>query len=405
MFTALVTIVLIVCISNSSLATATENNGIAEATSADGSIIKYGVQGSGDITIVFVHCWTCNHTFWDQQVQHFANKYRVVWLDLAGHGLSGSNRSEYSMASFGADVAAVVNAVGGDKFVLVGHSMGGPVIIETAKILGDKVISLVGVDTFYTPFEWPKSDEKIEEFVAPFKKDYVITTDNMIRSMFTPEVDPAVKESIVKQFAGANQEVGVSAMYGIFRWSAHNNPDTLITFADKLHNINGAPTGDEKPLHESVTLIPHVGHFVAQVKPEEFNRALETIIAEYETTTSHPTASESDLTPAPGNPLRKQVLDALRKELKRMNETDVIFVVEHLRVKGGWAWTKARPQSPDGTSRYEDISALLQLNDGVWQVVEMPCGEPDNPECIEGHDYFKHLTNLYPNIPAAIFPE
>lgn len=280
-FSTLITLLLILAIDNA-LAADSGDDGIAAVESADGSSIKYGVQGKGDVTVVFVHCWTCNHGFWNRQIDYFSQKYRVVWLDLAGHGLSTSNRSEYTMPAFGEDVAAVVNAVGGDKAVLVGHSMGGPVVIEAARLLGDKVIGIVGVDTFYTPFVYPKSEEKIQEFLQPFKQDYAGTTDKMIRSMFTPEADPAVIESIAAQFADANRDVGISAMYGIFRWKAANGPETLDGFGKKLRNINGAPHGDERPLHEGVTLIPHVGHFVAQVKPDEFNKALETIIADYQ---------------------------------------------------------------------------------------------------------------------------
>ncbi len=275
---SLVAMLLTVVVSSSFASDVTDET-TKTVKSEDGSTIAYGVQGTGDVTVVFVHCWTCNHEFWNNQINRFATDHRVVWLDLAGHGLSKSNRTQYTMSAFGQDVAAVVNALGADKVVLVGHSMGGPVAIEAANLLGDKVIGIVGVDTFYTPFEYPKSEEKIEEFVKPFKEDYAGTTDKMIRSMFTPEADAAVKESIVKQFAGANRDMGVSAMYEIFRWNAKNVPGTLDSYGRKLRNINAAPKGDEKPLHDGVTLIPGVGHFVAQVKPDEFNRALDDILA------------------------------------------------------------------------------------------------------------------------------
>jgi pimeloyl-ACP methyl ester carboxylesterase len=257
-----------------------QKEGTSTVSSADGSVISYGVQGEGEITVVFVHCWTCNHGFWKPQVDYFAKKHRVAWLDLAGHGSSISKRKDYTMSAFGEDVAAVVNAVGGDKIVLVGHSMGGPVSIEAANLLGDKVIGIVGVDTFYTPFVYPASEEKIEAFVKPFKDDFHGAAENMVRSMFVPEADPAVIESLVKEFAGANREMGISAMYEIFRWSAQNVPGTLDKYGTKLRNINGAPTGEEQALHEGVTLIPGVGHFVAQVKPDEFNQALDSIVVE-----------------------------------------------------------------------------------------------------------------------------
>jgi pimeloyl-ACP methyl ester carboxylesterase len=255
---------------------------ISAVVSANGSPISYGVKGMGEPTIVFVHCWTCSHEFWKDQIDYFSRTNRVVWLDLAGHGQSGSNRSNYTMEAFGEDVAAAVNKAGVNRVVLVGHSMGGPVSIEAAKILGDKVVAIVGVDTFYTPFQYPESEAEINGFVKPFEKDFAGTTQQMFESMFTPNVDPELKASIAQLFAGESPEMAVSAMYEIFRWSARNGQHDLESYSNKLKNINAAPTGNETALHKSVTLIPGVGHFVPQVKPDEFNAALRDIISEYQ---------------------------------------------------------------------------------------------------------------------------
>lgn len=249
--------------------------------SADGSPISFAVKGIGEPIIVFIHCWTCDHNFWEHQIDYFSKEYKVVWLDLAGHGLSGSARSDYTMEAFGEDVAAVVNKVGGHKLVLVGHSMGGPVSMEAAKIIGDKVVAVVGVDTFYTSVQYPKSEAEIEDGLKPFKKDFIGTSQKLVEPMFTPNVDPELKASIVKQFSGANPEMGISAMYEILRWNAQNVPYTLESYSNKLWNINAAPTGNETTLHKNVTLIPGVGHFVPQVKPKEFNDALSKIVSRY----------------------------------------------------------------------------------------------------------------------------
>ena len=112
-----------------------------------------------------------------------------------------------------------------------------------------------------------------------------------------------------------------------------------------------------------------------------------------------------DLTPLPGSTLREHVLDALRREVKRIHGLDVVFVVRHLRVKDGWAWAHTLPQSPDGTNRFEDLSALLRIQDGAWKVVEIPCGEAENPECLNGPEYFKGLQERYPTVAVDIFPD
>jgi hypothetical protein len=116
-------------------------------------------------------------------------------------------------------------------------------------------------------------------------------------------------------------------------------------------------------------------------------------------------ASDSKLTPQVGNPLRSQILEALRNEVKRIHGLDVVFVVKHLRVKDGWAWVHTLPQSPDGSNHYEDISALLRVRNGSWEVVEIPCGEEENPDCLNGPEYFKRLKAQCPTVPIEIFPD
>ncbi len=253
-----------------------QTTGVVE--SADGSPIVYGTQGQGEPTIVFVHCWTCNHTFWNAQIEYFSERYKVVWLDLAGHGESGSRRQHYTMRAFGGDVAAVVDQVGVRKVILVGHSMGGPVAVEAAKQLGDRVIGIVGVDTFQTSFEYPASQEEVDAFVKPFADDFRNTSDKMLRSMFTAEADPVVVEAIVSKFSAADPEVGVSAMRELFNWNTRQAPVDLQHFSDILYNINAAPASKEQLPNPHIVMVPGVGHFIAQVKPDAFNQALAGII-------------------------------------------------------------------------------------------------------------------------------
>ena len=177
-------------------------------------------------------------------------------------------------------IAAVVDAIGAERVILVGHSMGGPVAVEAAELLGDRVIGIVGVDTFYTDFEYPRDEAKIAEFVKPFENNFTGTSQYLVRSMFTAHADPETIDWVVSQFSGDRRDMGVSAMYEIFRWNADNVPAILQRNAARLRNINGAPTGKETAHDPSVTLIPQVGHFVAQAKPDAFNQALERIIVD-----------------------------------------------------------------------------------------------------------------------------
>ena len=56
--------------------------------SADGVPIAYQVAGEGTVSLVFVHGWSGDRSYWEEQLDHFAQEYRVVALDLTGHGRS-----------------------------------------------------------------------------------------------------------------------------------------------------------------------------------------------------------------------------------------------------------------------------------------------------------------------------
>jgi len=115
-------------------------------------------------------------------------------------------------------------------------------------------------------------------------------------------------------------------------------------------------------------------------------------------------AMNSSLTPAPGTLVRKAILDCVREELKRLHGLEVVFVVQHLKVKDGWAWIQVRPQSADGREHYEDVAALLTMKDGKWTVAEIPCMEVDNLGCLDSPEFFAGLRKRFPEMPAAILP-
>src|SRR5215471_6999504 len=119
----------------------------ASAATVDGLKLYSSSTGTGPATLIFVHGWTCDATSWDAQVPVFAKKYRVVTLDLPGHGRSASPADgKFSADLFARAVEAVRAESGADKVVLVGHSMGAPVIRQYARLYPQHVAALVIVD-------------------------------------------------------------------------------------------------------------------------------------------------------------------------------------------------------------------------------------------------------------------
>jgi pimeloyl-ACP methyl ester carboxylesterase len=245
---------------------------VLTTNSADGNLISYGISGEGQTTLVFIHGWTCNHTFWQHQLESFSDRYKIVWLDLAGHGLSASDRENYSIKSFAEDVIAVVNTIQDKNIVLVGHSLGGAIAIEAAKVLDDKLLDIIAVDTFYTPFPYPESEQGIKELMQPFEDNYADTLNNLVRSLFNSEVDPELVNSILTQMSAVDKQISISTLTSVLYWHIDNMPASLNKFYERLHHINGTPTPPGSP--DNITLIADAGHFVAQVVPGIFDEIL-----------------------------------------------------------------------------------------------------------------------------------
>ena len=89
----------------------------------DGATIQYRMEGEGDTTLLFVHGAFTNQTYWDNQVAFFSPDFKVVTLDLPGHGESGRDRTEWSVEGFGQDVVTVIRELELQNVILIGHSM------------------------------------------------------------------------------------------------------------------------------------------------------------------------------------------------------------------------------------------------------------------------------------------
>lgn len=134
--------------------------------SADGVPIAYEMWGTATPAVILVHGWSCDRSYWDAQVESLSRRFRVVTLDLAGHGASGLGRDDWSIQAFGGDVAAIVEELEFESVVLVGHSMGGDVIVEAARRFPDRVERLVWVDT-YKALGDPRTAEEVRELLTP----------------------------------------------------------------------------------------------------------------------------------------------------------------------------------------------------------------------------------------------
>lgn len=96
--------------------------------------------------IVFVHGWTLNHQSWDRQIQEFQKDYRLIVLDLRGHGDSDKPTGGYEVDRLAADVAAVIAGLDLRDVTLIGWSFGGTTSIRVAAQDNGRLSQLVLVN-------------------------------------------------------------------------------------------------------------------------------------------------------------------------------------------------------------------------------------------------------------------
>ena len=248
----------------------------SSATSNDGTVIAFEARGSGLPALVFVHGWSCDRSYWEAQVEPLSSHARVVVLDLAGHGDSSTTRQDLSIAAFGEDVAAVVQALDLDNVILIGHSMGGVVILEAARQIRDRVSGLIWVDT-YDQLEQFQSPERVRERMAPFRADFIGATDAFVRNLFPATADVALVERVVMDMSAAPPQIALSALDAAMNYG-RQVPSMLERLGLPIGAINpGSQSTDVSSLWRhrvEVALIPGVGHFLMIEAPLDFNTRL-----------------------------------------------------------------------------------------------------------------------------------
>ena len=249
-------------------------------TSADGTAINYYEQGQEGPVLVFVHGWSCDASYWREQVEYFKEKYHMVLIDLAGHGRSGSERENYTMEAFGQDVKAVVESIGAEKVVLIGHSMGALVIAEAARLMPEKAVGLVAVDDLQN-VEYPLGEEQFKEMTTPFKEDFKQGVSGFVTGMLRSD-NSQVNEWVIADMSLADPRVALSAINGSL--GGYLTGDVAKLF-DELDlpvvavNADLWPTDVEANRRHikdfELIELDGLDHFLMLKAPERFNPALE----------------------------------------------------------------------------------------------------------------------------------
>ena len=235
--------------------------------------------GAGSMPVVFVHSLAGNTQQWSAQLSHFRTTRRAVALDLRGHGQSSSpTDGDYEMNTLAQDVHAVVEKLGIEKFILVGHSMGGGVAVSYAATYPQRVAGLLLVDPPGDSTQMPVED--VQQYIGAMESDaYLNIIEGYWNHILTGATE-TTQTQVMQDLRNTPKTTVVGASKALFNFNPvaalgryHGPKLSVIT------PINETPFG----LHKLVPDLPHVmitdtGHWLQMDKPEEFNQILDNFL-------------------------------------------------------------------------------------------------------------------------------
>jgi pimeloyl-ACP methyl ester carboxylesterase len=241
--------------------------------------IDYRVWGNAEPAVLLIHGWACDANYWSAQIEALKSKYTVVAVNLAGHGASDANRTDWSMANYGEDVATVARQIQNRQIVLVGHSMGADVALEAARRIGDRVIGIIAVDSLKSVGLPAMRPQEINRQLAPFRASFIeATRDYVTRTMFAKGADPSFMQKVAYDMSLEAPTVAIPSLQSLL---AMDFTTLLRDIHVPVYAINSdlSPT-DEARIRKSlpdfhVDVLDHTGHFLMMEVPQRFNPVLE----------------------------------------------------------------------------------------------------------------------------------
>jgi pimeloyl-ACP methyl ester esterase len=154
-----------------------------------GVSIHYESKGEGH-PVVFIHGWSMSGRVWRYQADAFASSYRVVTVDLRGHGESSRSVSGYSLKDFASDIAELFENLELQNAVITGWSMGAQIALQSFARLRKRIAALVlvgGTPRFTSSEDWPFGLPQAESrgMAIRLKRNYTKTMGEFFEGMFS----------------------------------------------------------------------------------------------------------------------------------------------------------------------------------------------------------------------------
>ena len=242
--------------------------------------IYIGDEGKG-FPLVLVHGFLGSSKMWEPQINFFKNYFRVITPDLPGFGKSNKAKSHNNIQSIANLLLDCLDEKKIDKFYLLGHSMGGMIVQEMAKISGNKIIKLICYSTGPRG-EMPGRFETVDQSRENLKKNGLeITAKNIAKTWFVKGEEAEYFDICIEAGKQLSIETVDNALVAFKNWDGvetlkNIKNETLIVWGnkDKSYNLDQVQTLNKNIPNSSLFIFEGCAHNVHLEKPEEFNRTI-----------------------------------------------------------------------------------------------------------------------------------
>ena len=255
----------------------------------DGAELSFHCAGAGPTTLAFVHGWCSKAAHWDAQVGPFAARRQVLRWDRRGMGRSTAGAASAAAPATAQrhadDLAALLDHLGVDEAVVVGHAGGGPSALTFAVNYPDRTQALILVDTRLhavptggQPDGWAAALEgSIAQISGPGGDEHLRA---MYAGFFGPRADPAVVADAVANALATPREVAA----GEIRHMVADTAELARQVRCPVLWVSAQPQDSEftQAAFADVT-IGHVvgsGHFVQLEVPDQLNPMIEAFLTD-----------------------------------------------------------------------------------------------------------------------------
>jgi pimeloyl-ACP methyl ester carboxylesterase len=243
--------------------------------------LYYERAGSGEPELLFVPGWCCDHTAFRPQLDRFAQSHAVTALDLRGVGQSDGPPAGYSIPELADDLARFCEAVGIERPVVVGHSLGGMIAVE----LGARYPSLPRALVLVDPGPIAPVPETVEFFTL-FAEQLEGPDGEEIRRTYVHDMgarDEVLARWIVEHMCKTAQPIAAAVIRGVSEWDGRE-PFSLCRVPVLLIRAEIGDDTDVFRLREirpdlEVGITVGAGHFHQLEVPDQLNAMIERFLA------------------------------------------------------------------------------------------------------------------------------